>query len=83
MNIPLYLKSRLYRVASIFFLALITLILLGIPQPTESGGFFEVGEVTLSGTVDNGVWATVAFQKSYVNPVVIAGPVTHANDLSL
>ena len=55
---------RLRRGASSFLLVLATLILLGIPQPTESGGFFEVGEVTLSDTVDNGVWATVAFQKS-------------------
>jgi len=76
-------RYQLYRVASTFFLTLITLILISVPQPTESGGFFEVGEVTLSNTVDNGVWATVAFQKSYINPVVIAGPVTHANDLSL
>ncbi len=81
MNI--YSGYQLPRVASTFFLVLITLILLGVPQPTESGGFFEVGEVTLTDTVDNGVWATVAFQKSYINPVVIAGPSTHANDLSL
>lgn len=50
---------------------------------SHAGGFFEVGQVTLTNTIDNGVWATITPTKMYVNPVVIAGPITHNNDLSL
>ena len=52
-------------------------------QKLFAGGFFEVGEVTLTTTVDNGGWVTITPTKTFVNPVVIAGPITHNNDLSL
>ncbi len=63
------------------------LLCLGWSGPTFAGGFYEVGEVSLSTTVDtdfggNG-WQSVALSKPFVNPVVIAGPLTHNNDLSL
>ena len=48
-----------------------------------AGGFFEVGEVSLATTVDNGGWVTVTPSKIYVNPVIIVGPITHNNDLTL
>ena len=48
-----------------------------------AGGFFEVGEATLNTTVENGGWVTITTTKPFVNPVVIAGPLSHNNDLSL
>ena len=48
-----------------------------------AGGFFETGRVTLTGTIDSGTWITVNMTKTYVNPVVVAGPITHNNDLTL
>ncbi len=46
---------------------------------TRAGAFFETG----SSDVDVGVWLTVTTQKTYTDPVVIAGPITHNNDNSL
>ena len=54
-----------------------------ILRTSHAGGFFEVGQVTLTDTIDNGGWVTIVPTKMYVNPVVIAGPITHNNDLSL
>ncbi len=50
---------------------------------TYAGGFFETGQVTLTDTIDGGTWVTVNMTKTYVNPVVVAGPITHNNDLTL
>ena len=60
-----------------------------IIQTVQAGGFFEVGQVTLTTTIDDVTalpadrWTTIIPTKSFVNPVVIAGPITHNNDLSL
>jgi len=48
-----------------------------------AGGFFETGTVTLDDTVDGGVWEEVTFNKTFVNPVVVAGPLTDNNTHSL
>ena len=50
---------------------------------SAAAAFFETGETSVSTTVDNGGWVTVNLQKTYVSPVVIAGPVTHNNGNSL
>ncbi|MEM7401606.1 MAG: hypothetical protein AAF304_06620 [Pseudomonadota bacterium] len=49
----------------------------------NAGGFFETGTATLTNTIDSGFWATINYTKSYVNPVVVAGPISHNNDLTL
>ena len=49
----------------------------------NAGGFFETGTATLTNTIDSGFWATINYSKSYVNPVVVAGPISHNNDLTL
>ena len=62
---------------------LIILCGLIVIRVSHAGGFFEVGQVTLTDTIDGGFWATITPTKTYVNPVVIAGPITANNDLSL
>ncbi len=62
---------------------LITSLLGLAPSSLFAGAFFETGETTLTDTIDNGTWVTVNTQKTYINPVVIAGPVSHNNDRSL
>lgn len=49
----------------------------------NAAAFFETGRATVSNTVNNGGWVTVNLQKSYISPVVIAGPVSHNNTNSL
>lgn len=61
----------------------VALILSFISANASATAFFETGEVQVTTTLDNGGWVTVNLQKSYVNPVVIAGPVSHNNDNSL
>ena len=60
-------------------------VLLATPKPVTAGGFFETGAVTLNTTVDDlpAGWVTVNLTRSYVNPVVVAGPLTHNNGHSL
>jgi len=52
-----------------------------------SAAEFEVGEVEVASTTDGAdtpkVWETVNVEGSYTDPVVIASPVTHDNDLPL
>ena len=48
-----------------------------------AGGFFETGVVTIDDTVDNGGWEAVTLTKTFVNPVVVAGPISHNNSHSL
>ncbi|WP_196597996.1 DUF7927 domain-containing protein [Kangiella spongicola] len=54
-----------------------------ISVKASATAFFETGEAQVTTTLDNGGWVTVNLQKSYVNPVVIAGPVSHNNVNSL
>ena len=70
-----------YKTNQVVFYFLLTSIF-SINQ-VNAGGFFETGRVTLSDTIDGGTWITVNFAKTYVNPVVVAGPITHNNDLTL
>jgi LPXTG-site transpeptidase (sortase) family protein len=66
------------------FAAILIVVVFNISiLPASAGGFFEVGQVTLTDTIDNGLWVTVNMTETFVNPVVIAGPLTHSNDLSL
>ena len=60
-------------------------VLLAAPQKVTAGGFFETGAVTLNTTVDDlpAGWVTVSLGQSYVNPVVVAGPLSHNNGHSL
>ncbi|WP_251359738.1 hypothetical protein [Kangiella sp. TOML190] len=65
------------------FYSLIALLSLTFAQSIQAGAFFETGQATLTDTIDNGSWVTVTTQKTYINPVVIAGPISHNNDNSL
>ncbi|MBV35660.1 MAG: hypothetical protein CMP47_09445 [Rickettsiales bacterium] len=65
------------------YILCVTLILSFISAKASATAFFETGEAQVTTTLDNGGWVTVNLQKSYVNPVVIAGPVSHNNVNSL
>ncbi|PXF62568.1 hypothetical protein DL796_09515 [Kangiella spongicola] len=65
------------------YILCVTLILSVISVKASATAFFETGEAQVTTTLDNGGWVTVNLQKSYVNPVVIAGPVSHNNVNSL
>ena len=64
-------------------LVLLIIALFVSSNSVYSGGFFETGTVSLNDTIDGGTWVTVNLTKTYVNPVVVAGPITHNNDLTL
>ncbi len=64
-------------------LVLLIIALFVSSNSVYSGGFFETGTVSLNDTIDGGTWITVNLTKTYVNPVVVAGPITHNNDLTL
>lgn len=63
--------------------AFLSLFLMLCVPTAFAGAFFESGRTQLNTTVDSGGWVTVNLQKSYVNPVIIAGNITHNNDNSL
>lgn len=63
--------------------ALVCLVLFIVTPLVSAGAFFETGRSQVNTTVDNGGWVTVNLQKSYTNPVVIAGNISHNNDNSL
>lgn len=67
----------------VFKKALVCLALFVVTPIVSAGAFFETGRSQVNTTVDNGGWVTVNLQKSYTNPVVIAGYVSHNNDNSL
>jgi len=66
----------------------LALALLAVLSAPVRAADFETGSVTLNRTLDsapgNSAWRTVTLQGSYsAPPVVVAGPVTHANGHSL
>ena len=67
----------------VFKKALVCLALLIVTPLVSAGAFFETGRSQVNTTVDNGGWITVNLQKSYINPVIIAGSISHNNDNSL
>lgn len=59
-------------------------LLLFSSNAVYAGGFFETGVVTLDDTVDGAAgWESVTLTKTFVNPVVVAGPITDNNTHSL
>ena len=54
-----------------------------VPVVLAEDAYFETGSVIVSGSIDAGNWETVTLRETYSNPVVIVGPVSHDNDLSL
>ncbi len=65
------------------FILLALIVFVGNVDTANAGGFFEVGTVTLTTTTDNGGWVTVNMTQTYVNPIVVAGALTHNNVNSL
>lgn len=65
------------------FKSLLMLAMGSMAMPVFAGGFFETGSVTIDDSIDNGNWETVTLDKTYVNPVVIASPLSHNNSHSL
>ncbi|RDX37297.1 DUF11 domain-containing protein [Kangiella sp. HD9-110m-PIT-SAG07] len=63
--------------------ALLCMVLLLVTPLVSATAFFETGEAPVNTTINNGGWTTVNLQKNYINPVVIAGPVSHNNSNSL
>ncbi len=61
------------------------LVIFLLPMGVHAGGFFETGRVTIPDSIDavGGGWETVTLTQSYVNPVVIAGALTHNNSHTL
>lgn len=59
------------------------MMLLVLSNVVNAGGFFETGVVTINDTVDSGGWETVTLTKTFVNPVIVAGPISHNNSHSL
>ena len=78
-----YLGRQNYQIMRIKLKIILILLVNVLASHANAGGFFETGTATLTNTIDSGFWATINYTKSYVNPVVVAGPISHNNDLTL